>query len=546
MRGFYLLSTLLLVPAAVLAADLHVPGQYPTIQAAIDAAVDGDTVIVAPGLYKENVYFKKKAVTVESTGGPYVTIIDGNKTGRPVSFDQGEGLTSILDGFGLTNGESSEGGAVFCKDASPTIMNNYIYENHTPGFGGGIHLKGSSSPLIFNNVFRLNTALAAGCVWCGDSSSPVILQNAMYENAPDHQGGGVFCGGASSPLVSGNYIHDNPAGWGGGGIHVGDASTPTIEHNVIYGNSSADGGGISLENDSYSIVKNNLIYDNLPAWNGGGIFCGGNSGSMILNNTITANGAFDGGGIYCVPTATATVTDCIVYENYAVQPTGPEIFGTLTVTYCDVKGGYMGTGNIDADPLFMDPFARDFHLQQDPPQPGVNNPCVDAGSDLAINLNMDQLWTRTDQGPDAGVVDMGYHYGPEPDFWWKRLTVYPDTIPESTGGTADFTLNAGAANAGRTYLMVGSISGTAPGIPLPGGKTALPLNWDVFTGLVLDLLNTSIFHNFYATLDSEGKGSASFTVVWAPGSAGLKMYYAYTLMKPYDFVSNPVTVTMVP
>ena len=96
------------------------------------------------------------------------------------------------------------------------------------------------------------------------------------------------------------------------------------------------------------------------------------------------------------------------------------------------------------------------------------------------------------------------------------------------------------------YLMLGSVSGTSPGTVLPGGVT-LPLNWDVFTNLVLDLANTPLFPDFLGTLDGAGRGNAQiFTAPLPPSSAGTTMYFAYALNKPWDFASNAVMVGIVP
>jgi hypothetical protein len=119
-------------------------------------------------------------------------------------------------------------------------------------------------------------------------------------------------------------------------------------------------------------------------------------------------------------------------------------------------------------------------------------------------------------------------------------------ISRTSGGTVDFTLNAGADHAGRWYLLLGSLSGTAPGIPLPGGPSALPLNWDPFTDLVLGLLNTPAFDHFMGKLDNDGRAEARLDAPPIPptGAVGLKMAFAYLLDYPFEFASNPVEVTI--
>ena len=98
-------------------------------------------------------------------------------------------------------------------------------------------------------------------------------------------------------------------------------------------------------------------------------------------------------------------------------------------------------------------------------------------------------------------------------------------------------------NAHRNYLMLGSISGTVPGTPLPGGTAILPLNWDPFTNMVLGYLNTPIFDNFLAMLDSEGTGWALFdTLGPITIPSGFILHFAYALNNPWDFASNAVDI----
>lgn len=118
---------------------------------------------------------------------------------------------------------------------------------------------------------------------------------------------------------------------------------------------------------------------------------------------------------------------------------------------------------------------------------------------------------------------------------------------ESHGGVINFTLAGGQDYANRTYILVGSVSGTVPGTPLPGGMATLPLNWDLFTDLVLAFINTPVFSNFWGVMDGSGNSTAQMLFgPLPPGSAGLVMDFAYTFMKPYDATSNSYSVEIVP
>jgi len=186
-----------------------------------------------------------------------------------------------------------------------------------------------------------------------------------------------------------------------------------------------------------------------------------------------------------------------LYHKSALVHTSAKITATLPHTW--LNSGYGG-------------LVDEVRIEYD----GVNVFCVDD-------------FTYTIPGPVALVTDV-------------------NTIKESTGGVVNFSLDAGTGNANRDYLILGSVTGTMPGIPLPGGTVTLPLNWDLFTGIIVDFLNTPKFNNFIGNLDANGQAKAKLdTMGSAPaGSAGLTLYFAYAVAKPYDFVSNAVEIKIVP
>src|SRR5260370_28209979 len=138
------------------------PGSQPTVQAGINAAKNGDTVLVGPGTYVENINFNGKAITLASSNGPAVTIIDGNHNGTVVTFNHSETASSVLSGFTIQNGFQSGGfGArISVSSASPTISSNLITGNHA-ATGIGIFVSGGSS-LIKNNTTSNNDQTSAG------------------------------------------------------------------------------------------------------------------------------------------------------------------------------------------------------------------------------------------------------------------------------------------------------------------------------------------------------------------------------------------------
>src|SRR5215831_7572008 len=169
-------AALLVVVAMATKSEAHatvrrVPADYPTIQQAINASVNSDTVLVSPGTYVENINFLGKAIRVISESGSSVTTIDGNHLGSVVTFNSGEGLTSELSGFTVQNG------AVF------------LFEN-----GSGINIQ-NSSPTITANTIINNTGNDGGGIRVG-GGSPFISNNAITDNSTGGFGGGIFAGGS--------------------------------------------------------------------------------------------------------------------------------------------------------------------------------------------------------------------------------------------------------------------------------------------------------------------------------------------------------------
>jgi len=126
------------------------------------------------------------------------------------------------------------------------------------------------------------------------------------------------------------------------------------------------------------------------------------------------------------------------------------------------------------------------------------------------------------------------------------LTASPYTLPE-TGGAAELHLVAGAAQAGRHYLILAGLSGTEPGFLLPGEAAVLPLNWDAFTDFALSLVNSPLFSDFLGSLNGAGNGTALLAApALPPGYTGVQIFFAYCLNAPFDFASNAVTVKIIP
>ncbi|MHC4104522.1 MAG: right-handed parallel beta-helix repeat-containing protein, partial [Planctomycetota bacterium] len=128
---FSALTVLILMPIVSVPADIiKIPVDYLTIQEGIDAASSGDTVLVADGVYFENITFPAGIdVIVKSKSGPEATTIDGNSAGSVVTFNNGQWTDWVLDGFTIENGYAADGGGVYCIDSYVTIINCTISGN---------------------------------------------------------------------------------------------------------------------------------------------------------------------------------------------------------------------------------------------------------------------------------------------------------------------------------------------------------------------------------------------------------------------------------
>ena len=349
--------------------ELHVPDVYPTIQEAIEVAVDGEIIIVGPGRYYENIDFLGKEITVTSMApdDPCVvaaTIIDARGWGSVVTIANSEGPGAVLRGFTITGGIG-------------TLVSSY--PPYTTYQGGGIYCI-NSSPVIEKNVIR-------------DNKCPLDPEGSFK---PSPSGGGIYSW-EGSPTISHNTLRGNRADLGGG-IHV-TSGNPQIHNNMIIENESNAGGGVFYSGQAR--LTNNTIANNL------GYSAVYTTSQGTISNNIIAHRQ-QGSSLYV---QIGGSLDWISYNN---------VFNSLGTNYSDDASDPTGqNGNISIDPEFVNP-NDDYHLS-------ANSPCIDAGDpayaaepgSIDIDGEVRIFALRMDIGADeyVGYLEPTANAGPDQHVW---------------------------------------------------------------------------------------------------------------------------------
>lgn len=261
---FSRLLILILVPAALIIAGvllygaifgerevevdyITVPGDYSSIQEAINAAQEGEEIVVAPGVYYENIDFRGKNIYLrsEDPGDARIvaqTVINGGRNGPVVTFSSGEGPDAAILGFTITRGSGARETIAPDEAAEEEAEEEEEKEAIVGVLGGGILVLNNSTPHIHDNVIEGNLAdYGAGIAVYG--AAPSIVNNRITNNGALVLGGGIFLTEAQGVTLNGNVVTDNEAGEAGGAIWADDPlllPQTVREDNVIVNNRPDD------------------------------------------------------------------------------------------------------------------------------------------------------------------------------------------------------------------------------------------------------------------------------------------------------------------
>ena len=327
------------VPAAIcalafsiptlIADTLRVPSQYPTIQAAIDAARQSDTVLVADGTYtgpgNRDLDFGGKAIIVRSENGPGGCIIqpqgDPLEPHRGFNFHSGETAAAVVEGFTITGGYELAGGAIFCDQAGPTIRNCVLFNNGA-GRGAGLYCR-NSSPTLIECLISQNAGRRGAGV-CLYWSNPTFVDCSISDNVGGDalvgdDGGGVFCYSSSPTFegchIAGNQVLGPSSASRGGGIYCYYFSDITLNRCTLEGNRANEGGGLYCERATATLTGCRLIGNRAGDY-GGGLRAVDQANVTVTDSTFRGNESSLGGGVQAYY-ATATIARCTFVNNRA-------------------------------------------------------------------------------------------------------------------------------------------------------------------------------------------------------------------------------------
>lgn len=347
----------LLFGSAALCSTILVPSDCPTIQDAINAAADGDSILVLPGTW-QGFDYQGRSVYVGSTNGPESTqLISG------VKIADGEGPGTVLEGFTLTMEVYPGGSAMpvlLVDGTGPTITGNVFQGIEAVSYSTGGVVNGVVVRLLDSSALLENNTFVDNYLWWDSAPLDRTGMRGTYTSGPNDSYIYGFCvyansSGDSSIVLRNNSFCSNTVT--GFGIHLNGLALYCA-------------GNVILENDLF--CGNGCTLNTFFPSSGNAICMTGSSNVLIENCVFSHNylsGSSDGEGISIPTGASCSVMNTIVWDDSIRVDSGSAV-----ISYSDVQGGWPGTGNLDQDPLFVAGPLGSYHLD-----PG-NSPCIDAGN----------------------------------------------------------------------------------------------------------------------------------------------------------------------
>lgn len=383
---------------------INVPGDQPTIQAAIDAATSGDEIVLADMVFtgpgNRALDFQGKAITLRSgSGDAAAAVIDCDKQTRGMIFNTGETTATRIEHVTIRNGlDSFFGGGADIVGASPTFV-GVVFEFCMSDEGGAVSIRGGGAPVFEECQFNGNGATRGGAMFAS-TSAPVATDSVFDGNSADF-GGALYnsAAGASGRFENCEFVANEAIF--GGGVCNWTGSDPTFIGCEFSGNIGRPGSsGAGMYNRDSAVIVANCAFENNQGAAGAGMQSTSNASvqainCMFLGNTSTGAGGglsntfgavtqLDNctfsensaaiGGAVSTNSATVEIVNSILWGNTDQTMNGDtaqiEDSGSASVLSSCVEGGWPGEGNIDQDPLFTTPEMR----------LGDESPCIDAGS----------------------------------------------------------------------------------------------------------------------------------------------------------------------
>lgn len=322
-----LLPSLVVVLVAVAAngATIRVPDDAPTIQAGISSSVNGDTVLVMPGVYSGQgnraINFVGRSITLISDSGPENTVIDCDRYNRGFYFINHEDSTAVVSGFTVREGKAIWGGGAYFKDgSSPTFHNMVFVDCQGTTYGGGFYCETSSSPVLDHVSFSSCSSGRGGGMYCQQHSSPTLRDVLFEGNQAAESGGGLHCHWSSSPTLLRVDFIDNEASDDGGGVYCDLDSDLTMVDVNFEGNHSHDGGGVYCTARGHFALTRGRFVGNSATANGGGMYTTHVGTSCVLTECEFADNSAGstGGGAFISSCSHALISDVVFRGNSSV------------------------------------------------------------------------------------------------------------------------------------------------------------------------------------------------------------------------------------